>query len=145
MPVWTANPAPVAAQKQLPRRVLNEAAFNYLDNRRADEALVVKIRGHEPQRLCNQVPFLEYMAGKGIDIFDRQAVRMLAEAGIWGSIRHHGLIGDTVIVSDNAGQFRVGNHALYWVHAERLLQKLMPATPRQSRLVEMVRDLVWRF
>ncbi len=106
---------------------------------------MVKIRGHEPQRLCNQVPFLEYMAGKGIDIFDRQAVRMLAEAGIWGSIRHHGLLGDTVIVSDNAGQFRVGNDALYWVHAERLLQKLMPATPRQSRLVEMVRDLVWRF
>ncbi len=70
---------------------------------------------------------------------------MLAEAGIWGSIRHHGLLGDTVIVSDDAGQFRVGNHALCWVHAERLLQKLMPATPRQARKVETVRDLVWRF
>lgn len=60
-------------------------------------------------------------------------------------IRHHGLLGDAVIVSDDAGQFRVGNHALCWVHAERLLQKLMPATPRQVHLVETVRDLVWRF
>lgn len=51
----------------------------------------------------------------------------------------------TVIVSDDAGQFRVGNHALCWVHAERLLQKLMPATPRQVRPVETVRHLVWRF
>ena len=36
-------------------------------------------------------------------------------------------------------------NALYWAHAERLLQKLMPATPRQARKVETVRDLVWRF
>lgn len=50
-----------------------------------------------------------------------------------------------MIVSDDAGQFRVGNHALCWVHAERLLQKLMPATPRQARKVETVRDLVWKF
>ncbi|RDL46784.1 hypothetical protein BLJAPNOD_06443 [Ensifer sp. M14] len=125
--------------------VLNDAALDYLDGRRADPALVAKIRSHEPRRFCNQVPFLEYLADKGIDIFDRQAVRVLAEDGIWGSIRHHGLLGDTVIVFDDAGQFRVGNHALCWVHAERLLQKLMPATPRQARLVETVRDLLWLF
>jgi hypothetical protein len=50
-----------------------------------------------------------------------------------------------VIVSDDAGQFRVGNHALCWVHAERVLQKLMPATAKEERLLTMVRDLVWRF
>ncbi|WP_246801996.1 hypothetical protein [Ensifer sp. ENS06] len=114
---------------------MNDAAFDYLDDRRADPALAAKLCSHEPRRFCNQVPFLEYLARKGIDIFNRQAVRVLAEAGIWGSIRHHGLLGDTVIVSDDAGQFRVGNHALCWVHAERLLQKLMPATPRQARNV----------
>src|SRR5690606_7519423 len=42
-------------------------------------------------------------------------------------------------------QFRVGNHALCWVHAERLLQKLMPATPEQVRWVETTRDLIWRY
>ncbi|MGO8048219.1 transposase, partial [Rhizobium johnstonii] len=68
-----------------------------------------------------------------------------AEAGLWGSIRHHGLMANTVIVSDDAGQFRVGNHALCWVHTERLLQKLMPTTAKEERLVTMVRDLVWRF
>ncbi|PJR12768.1 hypothetical protein CEJ86_24585 [Sinorhizobium meliloti] len=50
-----------------------------------------------------------------------------------------------MIVSDDAGQFRVANHALCWVHAERLLQKLMPATPKQERLITATRDLVWRF
>ncbi|PSS64458.1 hypothetical protein C6558_13215 [Ensifer sp. NM-2] len=87
---------------------MNDAAFNYLDNRRADPALAAKLHSHEPRRFCNQVPFLEYLAGKGIDIFDRLTVRVLAEAGIWGSIRHHGLLAETVIVSDDAGQLRVG-------------------------------------
>jgi len=39
----------------------------------------------------------------------------------------HCLVGNMVIVSDVAGQFGVGNHALCWVNCERLLQKLMPA------------------
>ena len=31
------------------------------------------------------------------------------------------------------------------MHAERLIHKLMPATPKQARSVEMIRDLVWSF
>ncbi|UXN66919.1 transposase (plasmid) [Phyllobacterium sp. A18/5-2] len=50
-----------------------------------------------------------------------------------------------VVVSDGAGQFRIANHALCWIHAERLIHKLMPATPKQARAVETVRDLVWCF
>ena len=84
---------------------------------------------------------MAHLADKGIDIFDRQEIGTHAEAGLWGSIRHHGLMGNTVIVSDDAGQFRVGNHALCWVHAERLL----PATAKEERSIALIRDLVWRF
>ncbi|WP_047454233.1 transposase [Rhizobium rhizogenes] len=125
--------------------VLNDAAFGYLEERRADPALAAGLRSVEPRHFSNQVPFLEYLARKGVDIFDRQGIGVLAEAGLWGSIRHHGLLGDMVIVSDDAGQFRVGNHALCWIHAERLLQKLMPVKPKEARSVALVRDLVWRF
>lgn len=125
--------------------VLNDAAFEFLQERRVDPVLLSRLWRREPQRFTNQVPFLEHLAGKGVDIFNGQEIGTLAEAGLWGSIRHHGLVGNMVIVSDDAGQFRVGNHALCWVHAERLLQKLMPATPRQVQQVAMLRDLVWRF
>ena len=39
------------------------------------------------------------------------------------------MLAGTAIVSDAAGQFRVGEHALCWVHAERLVHTLVLATP----------------
>jgi hypothetical protein len=41
----------------------------------------------------------------------------------------HGFLRNAVIVSDDAGKFAVGQHALCWVHAERLMEGAM----RQSR------------
>ncbi len=125
--------------------VLNDAAFTFLEDRQVDPALLAQLNTRELQRFANQVPFLEYLVEHGIDIFDRDMLRPFAEAGVWGAIRHHGLVGNAVIVSDDAGQFRVGTHALCWVHAERLLHKLMPATPRQVRHVETLRQLIWLF
>ncbi|MBD9446554.1 transposase [Rhizobium sp. RHZ01] len=125
--------------------VLNDAAFDYLQGHPSSVDMTARLRAPEPMRFCNQVPFLEYLAGQGVDIFDKAAVRILGEAATWGSIHHHGLVGDTVIISDDAGQVRVGNHALCWVHAERLLQKLMPVKPKHAKSVALVRDLIWRF
>jgi hypothetical protein len=40
-----------------------------------------------------------------------------------------------------SGQFNVGQHALCWVHAERLIHKLDTFTDEQRK----TRDLIWRF
>jgi hypothetical protein len=125
--------------------VLNDAAFSCLEDRKADPGLLAKLHTCEPKLLSSKISFLEHLAQSGIDVFDTGLIRIASEAGICGSIRHHGLLGSTVIVSDDAGQFRVANHALCWIHAERLLHKLMPSTPRQARQVDAIRDLVWCF
>jgi hypothetical protein len=39
-------------------------------------------------------------------------VRIATEGALWGSVTAHGFLPDTVIVSDGAGQFAVGRHAL---------------------------------
>jgi Transposase IS66 family len=69
-------------------------------------------------------------------------VLIATEGALWGATRHHGLLSETVIVSDDAGQFRIGEHALCWVHAERLVYKLVPATSAQRRAVEVTRALI---
>lgn len=70
--------------------VLDDAAFDYLKERGADAAMTAGLHALEPQHFCNQVPFMAHPADKGIDIFDRQQIGIHAEAGLWGSIRHHG-------------------------------------------------------
>jgi hypothetical protein len=70
-------------------------------------------------------------------------IRLATEGALWGSVQAHGLLPDSVIVSDDAGQFNVGVHALCWIHAERLIHKLTPFTPDQEAARELVRHLIW--
>jgi hypothetical protein len=60
-----------------------------------------------------------------------------------GSIVARGRLTDTVIVSDDAGQFDVFLHGLCWIHAERHLRRIGCVTEEQHRLVELQRQLVW--
>ena len=50
-----------------------------------------------------------------------------------------------MIVSDDAGQFAVGRHALCWVHAERLVHKLDTFTDQQRAAQQHMRALIWWF
>jgi hypothetical protein len=70
-------------------------------------------------------------------------VQIATEGALWGSIHGHEFLRDTVIVSDDAGQFKVGRHA--WVHAERLIHKLDTFTEQQRVAQKRVRSLIWRF
>ena len=51
-------------------------------------------------------------------------VRVATEGALWGSVQSHKFLCDAVVLSDDAGQFNVGQHALCWIHAERLVHKL---------------------
>jgi hypothetical protein len=72
-------------------------------------------------------------------------VRVASEGALWGAICAEDRLAGAVILSDDAGQFRVGDHALCWVHAERLVYKLVPANDRQRSAVEVTRRTIWWF
>jgi retinal pigment epithelial membrane protein len=72
-------------------------------------------------------------------------VCIATEGALWGSIQAQGLLRDMVIVSDDAGQFDVGRHALCWVHAERLVHKLDTFTDLHRAAQERMRALIWWF
>ena len=72
-------------------------------------------------------------------------VRIATEGAVWGSVKAHGLLPETVILSDDAGQFDVGRHALCWVHAERLIHKLDTFTEMHRTAQQHIRGLIWWF
>ena len=70
-------------------------------------------------------------------------VRIATEGALWGSVKAHGFLPDTVIVSDDAGQFNVGQHGLCWIHDERLVHKLDAFTDAQRAAQRRIRGLIW--
>jgi hypothetical protein len=125
--------------------VVNEATLDYLRRQPVEAAVIARLAAHPDQVFSSQMEWWQHLLRCSINIFDRPLLQTLNEAATWGAIRHHGLMANTVVVSDDAGQFRVAQHALCWVHAERHLQKLMPASPKQAKAVELVRETIWCF
>src|SRR6266849_2036255 len=77
------------------------------------------VRANRARRFCRGCAVerrLQALGVTGLKVAP-DPVLIASEGALWGAIRHQGLLPDTVIVSDDAGQFRVGVHALCWVHA----------------------------
>jgi hypothetical protein len=125
--------------------VVNEATLDYLRAQPVEAAVIARLAKLQGHVFHSQMDWLEQLARCSINIFDRPLLQTLNEAATWGALRHHGLMENTVVVSDDAGQFRIARHALCWVHAERHLEKLMPASPKQAQAVELVRETIWCF
>ena len=71
-------------------------------------------------------------------------IRIATEGALLGAALEHGLNPELAIVSDDAGQFNVLCHALCWIHAERVLAKLVGFTDSQRAALEQVRTAVWQ-
>jgi len=71
-------------------------------------------------------------------------VQIATEAALWGNVAKQGLLDGAVIVSDGAGQFRIAEHALCWVHAERLIHKLDTFCEAHRQAKERIRARIWR-
>jgi hypothetical protein len=61
-----------------------------------------------------------------------------------GPAARHGDPGSGSGTSDGAGQFDVGEHALCWVHGERLVHKLDAFTADRQAAKEAIRDRIWK-
>jgi hypothetical protein len=66
------------------------------------------------------------------------------EGALWGSVKAHGFLREGVIVSDDAGQFKVGQRGLCRVHAERLVHKLDTFTDQNRAAQSTMRAAIWQ-
>jgi hypothetical protein len=127
--------------------VINEAALDYMKERGLPLSTIDKFREHKTQIFSSAAAFELHLQALGLNQLNVTPDPMLiaSEAVLWGAIRHQGLLPDTVILSDDAGQFRVGAHALCWVHAERLVHKLVPSNDTQRNAIEIAKRMIWWF
>ena len=127
--------------------IINEEALAYRHGRNLAGPVIERLAAAPHTAFADGAAWAAHLAALGLDqlAVEPNPVRIATEGAIWGAIRHHGFLGNTVVVSDNAGQFRVGEHAPCWVHAERLVHKLVPMTPDQRQAVDIMRQLIWWF
>lgn len=127
--------------------VLNGAAFTYMHDRHLAGPVIELLAQHPSQQFADRSAWYEHLEALGLTrlTVTPNPVKIATEGALFGSIHHHGLLDDVVIVSDDAGQFRIGRHALCWIHAERLVHKLIPFNDRQRSAIELVRQLIWWF
>jgi hypothetical protein len=126
--------------------VVNDAALARMRAMNMAAAPIEALASHADQRFASTTAWTEHLTALGFDqlAVTPDPVNVATQAALWGAICEQGLLGDTVIVSDGAGQFRVGDHhALCWVHAERLVHKLQPRSKADREAVELQRTLIW--
>jgi hypothetical protein len=78
------------------------------------------------------------------DIVTHRHAQIATEGALIESVIEHGISDNLTIISDDAGQFNVLVHALCWVHAERLIAKIIPFTDEQKQDLDTVRDKIWK-
>jgi hypothetical protein len=127
--------------------VVNDAALSYMRERALAGPIIALLAQHPDKQFADPQAWQAHLERLGITelTVTPDPVQIATEGALWGSIQSHDFLRDAVIVSDDAGQFAVGQHALCWIHAERLIHKLDTFTDHQRAAQQQVRSLVWQF
>ena len=127
--------------------VINAEALSYMRGRALSSPVITLLAEHPHQQFPDGAAFKAHLDRLGITALrvTPDPVGIATEGALWGSVKAHGFLPNTVIVSDDAGQFDVGQHALCWVHAERLVHKLDTFTDQHRNAQQRSRSLIWQF
>jgi hypothetical protein len=142
--------------------VLNDAAYGYMRKHSLSAPPIASLATQPRTAFADQAAWLAHLDRLGftkLDVTPEPAdrfaghwfasrpnpVRVATEGALWGSVQSHKFLCGAVVLSDDAGPFNVGHHALCWVHAERLVRKLDTFTDKHRAARTRVRGLVWAY
>ena len=120
---------------------INAQALAYMRQQRLPQQPLQCLLSHPCRNFPENEQWEKHLSALGI-IKERHR-RIATEGALMGSVLEHGLSPDLVILSDDAGQFNVLIHALCWVHAERLVHKLIPLNEAHREDIARVRSQIW--
>lgn len=122
---------------------LNSDAMAYMEQQGLPEQVQKHLLNKGAQIFKTMACWENYLDAD--EIKNRRHRRIATEALLLASALSHGLRRDLVVLSDGAGQFNVLNHALCWVHTERLIHKMVPLNDQHRQDIEQVRAAVWDY
>jgi hypothetical protein len=127
--------------------VLNDAAYDYMRNHGLPAATIALLKAEPETRFSDQTAWRAHLDRLGFNAWKvtPEPIRVATEGALWGSVQAHEFLCDAVVLSDDAGQFNIGSHALCWVHTERLVHKLETFTEQHRAAQTRVRGLIWDF
>lgn len=123
--------------------VITKESIEYAKKQKLPEMVISLLMSHIGTSFPNLMllkSFLkEYKFTKDDDI------KTITEAALIGALIVQGFPKDIVILSDDAGQFNLFDHALCWIHAERHIRKIVPITETDRAEINHIRDLIWKY
>jgi hypothetical protein len=123
--------------------VVNAEALACMRQRNLAGPVIAPLATHPERHFADQADGRRHLERLGITALAVTPDPVRIATG--GSLQAHGLLPDTVILSDDAGQFALDRHTLCWVHAERPVHQLDTFTDRQHAAQQLVRALLWWF
>ena len=123
--------------------VLNEDALDYLEQSAFPRSLLPRLASEGPQLFADKAAWEAHLKGLGITTARHR--QLATEGALLGSVRFHGVPKSLAIVSDDAGQFKLLDHALCWIHAERTINQIIPYGEDQRQAIEATRTQIWQF
>jgi hypothetical protein len=119
---------------------INADALNYMKEHKFPIVLL-NILGNHHQKLTSEIEWESYL--DRLEIKNPRHRRIATEGALLGSILSQRCFVDLKIMSDNAGQFNILQHALCWVHAERKINELVPLHDGHVKDIALIRSLFW--
>lgn len=120
---------------------INPESLIYMKLQKLPEAQFGLIDKHELKEFSDKKELQEHLQSLGI--IQKRHIQIVTEGGLLGSILEHGFNKEMVILSDDAGQFNILLHALCWVHAERLINKIIPFNEKHRVMLDLKRGRIW--
>ena len=123
--------------------VLTDSALELMRLQKLPKGHLEVLEKHRGRRFKNKGVWQEFL--KFLGVTKERHVRIATEGALLGSVLDHGVNPKLIVVSDDAGQFNllIMLHALCWIHAERLLAKLVGFNENQKKDLARVRGQLW--
>jgi len=121
--------------------VLNAGALAYMEQHKLPNTLLAGL-DDKPLRIETQTDWEAWLDKHLID--SPRHRRIITEGTLIGGLLAQGIPVNLAIISDDAGQFNVFDHALCWIHAERGINRLIPLNDEHVKAVDVVRDQLWQ-